>query len=331
MTIPAIPIDPVTAIIEAFEAHDVVALCDGGHGCEQAYALRVALIFDPRFAETVNDIVVESGNALYQSMMDRFISGEDVPEGDICKAWQNTMQPHDVWDRPVYEGLLRHVCDLNKTLPDGRRIRVLLGDPPMDWERVSNAAEFHEVWNAVEDRDSHAAKIIQREVLDKRRRALVIYGGMHFLRKQLAWQSKDGRPAKLQCIPFQDSIVSLLEAQGADVFSVWCAAFFDMSTLQADIRSWQAPSLASIRGTPLGETSFRSYYPHAMFTTQDGAIAETYVDPVRSPVMEEQFDAVVYLGPPSTLTWSQVSPALAGNANYLRMRADRLEWVGLPL
>jgi len=59
MTIPATPIDPVTGVLDAFKSHDVVALCDGGHGCEQAYAFRIALVRDARFSAIVNDIVVE--------------------------------------------------------------------------------------------------------------------------------------------------------------------------------------------------------------------------------------------------------------------------------
>jgi hypothetical protein len=53
MTTTAIPIDPINGILEAFKTHSVVALCDGGHGCEQAYALRVALIRDPRTLSNV--------------------------------------------------------------------------------------------------------------------------------------------------------------------------------------------------------------------------------------------------------------------------------------
>lgn len=41
------------------------------------------------------------------------------------------------------------------------------------------------------DRNSCPAEIIQREVLAKERRALVIYGGMHLLRKNLYWQAKN--------------------------------------------------------------------------------------------------------------------------------------------
>jgi hypothetical protein len=104
MTTRAIANDPICGVLDAFQFNDVVALDDGGHGCEQAYAFRIALIRDPRFPALVNDIVVESGNSLYQGMIDRFISGEDIPDCEIHKAWQNTTQPHDVWDRPVFEG-----------------------------------------------------------------------------------------------------------------------------------------------------------------------------------------------------------------------------------
>ncbi|BCH56791.1 hypothetical protein ACQZ61_23840 [Agrobacterium vitis] len=331
MTTPATANDPITGLLDAFKSHDVVALCDGRHGCEQAYALRRALIRDPRFPALVNDIVVESGNSLYQSIMDLFISGEDIPDREICKAWQNTTQPHDVWDRPVFEGLFRDVRDLNATLPKERQIRVLLGDPPIDWSRVNSAAELQETWNTLEDRDSCAARIIQSEVLAKQRRALVIYGGMHLLRKRLFWQSEEGQAMELESIPRQNSIVSLLEAQGANVYSVWTPVFVDLTTLQSDMCSWHTPSLVPIRGTPLGEASFRSYYPHAMLTKQRDAIVKIHVDPERSPLMEEQFDAILYLGPPSDLSWSEVSPALAADPEYIKMRSERCAWVGMPL
>ncbi|BCF95195.1 hypothetical protein [Paraburkholderia largidicola] len=329
MTTAASPIDPITGVLEAFASHDVVAICDGGHGCEQAYAFRISLIRDARFAHMVNDIVVESGNSLYQEMMDRFVAGEDVPEDTLRQAWQNTTQPHDVWDRPVFEGLFREVREVNTSLPKDRQIRILLGDPPIDWSKISSAEDLVEARNAAGDRDSWPVRIIQREVLAKRRRALVIYGGMHLLRKNLYWQAKNQELVNHQFNPLPDGIVSLLQSQGIEVFSVWVPVFVDLATLQADVTSWPTPSLAHIRGTPLGEASFRSYYPHPIFTRHDDGIEEIYVDPIRSPVMQEQFDAILYLGPPTALTWSQLSPTLSSDPEYIKMRSQRLAWAGM--
>ncbi|CAG9205080.1 hypothetical protein BCAR13_1560007 [Paraburkholderia caribensis] len=47
------------------------------------------------------------------------------------------------------------------------------------------------------------------------------------------------------------------------------------------------------------------------------------------PAMQEQFDAILYLGPPRALTWSQLSPALSSNPEYTKMRSQRLAWAGM--
>lgn len=231
-----------------------------------------------------------------------------------------------MWDRPVFEGLFREVRALNASLPKGRQIRVLLGDPPIDWSKITSAEELEEAWNAVGDRNSCPVEIIRREVLAKQRRALVVYGGMHLLRKNLCWQAKNQEPANHQFSPLPDGIVSLLESQGVEVYSVWVPIFVDLASLQPDVNFWPTPSLVHIHGTPLGEACFRSYYPHAMFAKHDGVIVEIYVEPIRSPLMQQEFDAILYLGPPPGLTWSQISPALSSDPQYIKMRSERLAW-----
>jgi len=110
----------------------VVALGKGDHGNEQGHAFRLSLIRDPRFTTTVNDIVVETGNALYQDLMDRFVQGEDIPDLSLRRIWQNTTQPFTTFDTPIYEEFFRTVRAVNMSLPRARRLRVLLGDPPVD-------------------------------------------------------------------------------------------------------------------------------------------------------------------------------------------------------
>jgi hypothetical protein len=100
---PARALEPIGALIDAFQSHQLVALGDDGHGNEQVHALRVALVRDPRFAATVNDIVVEFGNAKYQDLMDRFLDGASVPDKFLRQVWQNTTMPNPVWDHWVYE------------------------------------------------------------------------------------------------------------------------------------------------------------------------------------------------------------------------------------
>src|SRR5579862_1841485 len=137
----AVPVDAITGILDAFKTHDIVALGEP-HGDEQAAQFRLSLIRDPRFAATVNDIVVESGESSYQLMMDRFIKGENVPEKELQQAWQNTTGPGVIWDAPIYEQLFRAVRDVNASLPNDHKLRVLLGDPPIDWLKVKGPMDI---------------------------------------------------------------------------------------------------------------------------------------------------------------------------------------------
>jgi len=70
---------------------------------------------------------------------------------------------------------------LNVT-PLRRTLRVIAGDPPIDWDNVVSA-EGHGHW--IELRDSYPADLIRRQVLDRGRRALVIYGQGHLQRRNV--------------------------------------------------------------------------------------------------------------------------------------------------
>jgi hypothetical protein len=176
----AVPKDPVEIILDAVRSRPLVALSEGQHWNEQGHRFRLALIRDPRFAASFNDIVVEFGNARYQSVMDRFVAGEDVPDDALRLVWENTTQPNEVWDIPIYEEFFRSVRALNASLPPPRRLRVVLADPPIDWDVVKDKDDILQ-WMG--KRDSFAAETIRTQVLDRHRRALLIFGDGHLWRK----------------------------------------------------------------------------------------------------------------------------------------------------
>ena len=76
----------------------------------------------------------------------------------------------------MYRDFFEAVRSVNQPLPRERRLRVLLGDPPIDWDAIHNRDESR-TWLA--ERDPFPVDLIRREVLAKNRRALVVYGGMH--------------------------------------------------------------------------------------------------------------------------------------------------------
>ncbi len=319
----AIPVDAISGILAAFDTHSVVALGEGNHNNEQGQAFRLSLIRDPRFSAIVKDIVVEFGNARYQDIMDRFVSGEEVLDSELSKVWQNTTQCHSVWDVPIYQEFFQAVRMVNASLPKDRRLRVLLGDPPIDWDRI-DVEDFDKF---MAERDSHPAALIQKEVIAKGRRALVIYGDNHFLRKEIRFVGvtdeclSEGRDAP--------SLVALLErSPGIHVFTIKSyTAGGDIGTLQDDIRSWPQPSLINFHRTVLGTQDYGFYYPGVvMIKLVDGKPQSFKVQP--GIKMEEQFDALLYLGPLSVITYSELSVEQCSDSAYVEMRKKRMAVYG---
>ena len=290
---PTVPLDPITGLLDAYRTHTVVALGEGSHGNDQAHRFRLALIRDPRFSMTVNDIVVESGSARYQDVMDRFVRGENIPADVLARAWRDTTQPSDIWDLPIYEEMFRAVRDVNASLPRERQLRVLLGDPPVEWENVRTLDDLNK-WG---QRDSHAADVVRREVIAKKRRALLVYGDDHFAKRSRAPAAGDEWPANL---------VGQLEKSGTRVFVIHPETRMDLVTMQPDVRSWSNPSLALLEGTALGGAEYEP------------------TPRLRPRRMEELFDAVLYLGSPSEITFSRIDPRLCADTAYMEMRLARL-------
>ena len=163
--------DPTRAILAAFNKHEVVGM-DAAHGNKDLDDLILHLVRDAAFPNEVNDIVVECGNSLYQRILDRYIAGEDVPLSEIRQVWRDTSVSMCSVSG-FYEILFPLVRRINQKLPQSKRLRVLAGDPPLDWSKVKDQSEV------MLDRDANVASVMEREVLSKHRKALMLFGTMH--------------------------------------------------------------------------------------------------------------------------------------------------------
>lgn len=287
----AVPLQAIPAILDLFKAHQVVGLGEGPHGNVEGHAFRLKLIRDPRFATIVNDILVEFGTARHQDVMDRFIRGEAVPRQQLRRAWEDTTNPGTNSDKPMYEEFFTAVRDVNAMLPRDRKLRVLLGDPPIAWEAIRSQSDLRP-WNM--QRDLHAAAVLKRESFAKGRKALAIYGDGHF----------QGRGFKA------NSLVNNIERANVKIFTV-STRYGDLITLQPSVKSWQAPAFAFLKGTVLGKKYYAQYYPMPPAPGWNTVL------------MEDQFDGVLYLGP-SRPTMTLIPASLCRDAAYMRMRLARL-------
>ncbi len=167
------------AMIRLFNTHDTVMFGEV-HDSEQEYQWLSKLVKTPGFSDHVDDIVVEFGNALYQQTVDRYVAGEDVPFDEVQKAWRNTVG--DVLPvSPEYGWLYKAVREANMEHPGKRGIRLVMGSPPADWDKIRSLADLAPYEG---EREQWYARVVKTEVLAKHHHALLIMGAGHFLRGQ---------------------------------------------------------------------------------------------------------------------------------------------------
>jgi hypothetical protein len=167
------PVEAARGIVAAFQHRSVVIIGEV-HWLRQAGDFYVSLVRDPGFQENVQDIVVEFASRNNQPLIDRYIAGEDVSPEELRRIWRDTTKVIS-WESPIYAELLAAVRGVNGKLPPARRLRVLAGDTPIDWNNIHE----HSDWAALGDNNVSIADVIERQVLAKKRRALVILGGNH--------------------------------------------------------------------------------------------------------------------------------------------------------
>jgi hypothetical protein len=281
----------VDVVLEALTTHQLVGIGEA-EGLQNHHDVLQALITDPRLPELVNDIVVEFGNARYQNTIDRFIAGHPVDNAQLRQVWRNTTQsPLNTWDSPVYEQFYRTVRAANWTLPAAKQMRVLLGDPPIDWSKIRNLSQLRGFGS---QRDTHAASVVKTEVLDKNRRALICYGWGHLVHG--------------------GSLVGLIERQTNErVYTIvdLVPLAGDPGGLASTLAAYPRNSVIPTAGTWLGALDAGLMPP-----SLNGGIHTAPTNPWCGTTLGTVIDAGLYEGQPTELTASWPNPAIYLDPTY---------------
>ena len=118
------------------------------------------------------------------------------------------------------------------------------------------------------------------------------------------------------------------------MFSIWTETGIDLSQLQSDVGTWRKPSLVMLQGTVLGSADAARYVPEETPRFASAGNGPDFSKPLpraqwRTLPMQDQFDAVLYLGAPSEITMSRLPPRLCEDRSYMDMRMQRMIWAGM--
>lgn len=185
---------------------------------------------------------------------------------------------------------------INLRLPPGMRLRVLACDPPIDWSKVTGPSDLIPFM----DRDQNIASVMQSEVLEKGRKALMLFGSEHMTHAAGGSSS---------------SAVAIYEQYYPGVtFSIANHEGFaqDNDQLEGQMASWPAPSLTPINGTFLADL------PSSYFFQPPGMLGYPGID------------GYLYMGPRDLLLHQPISSRTVLDNAYIEVLQQRAVTVQAP-
>ncbi len=306
------------AVLDLFHKYEVVGM-SVDHGEKDLDDFIFALIRNPAFPSKVNDIAVECGNSLYQPILDRYIGGEDVSLTEVRPVWRNTTQIQSCGLTSFYEEFFPLVRRINKTLPREKKLRVLAGDSPIDWNKIQTREDRRQYGGG--DRDKSIASVMEKEVLSKHRKALMLFGTFHLFhgmqRSAVATYEKD--------YPNVTYIIADYDGFGRGVPSA--AKYND--ALEERIASWPVPSLVDLKGTWLADMDFAYFFTPILMRTPNGEVHAGFPPGISS--ISKAVDGFLYLGPSRLLLGEHMPASTYMDQDYiaeLRRRAAILNVEG---
>jgi len=304
-------INAVDAIIDAYKEHQVVAIGDV-HGLVEEREFIISLINTPQFYENVKTIVIETGNAKYQDVADDYVNGENIDINELQKIWRDlTSSGIGPTDKMSNQDLFDSVREINAKLPDDERLRIILGDPAIDWSEIETREDFSP-W--LMKRDEVYTEAVLENVYKNDMKGLLICGASHFSRSTNSTVGADNQKPKKTIL---DSIEELYPDS---VYLVQIHMGFgkDNEHLEEKLEEISTPSILLIENTWIGELPSSSSslnsdvkgnagYGNASIgsgNTEKGENEKMQkkVMPTEVQTKEEVMDAYLYLGRASSLT-----------------------------
>ena len=165
-----------------------------------------------------------------------------MPFAEVRKVWRNTTQSM-CGQSGFFEQFFPLVRAINQKLPTTKRLRVLAGDPPIDWEKVKTSEEASKFL----DRGPSIVSVMEKEVLSKHRKALMLFGTFHLMHGT----------ETVMCQPTRKTIRTSRLSSAILAFTTRTGA----SDRSARSHCGPYPSLAITKGTWLGALSLSDIFP----------------------------------------------------------------------
>ncbi len=296
-------------MIETFQHYNIIGLGEGLHGLENSHRFFQMLFDNKKIQSLINFIIVEFANTDYQDIIDKFIFGENVEIQDIRKIWRESTQCIGSFgEAPVYLNLLKKIRNINLTLPNDKKIRVLGGDPSIDWNTIHNLDDYRK---KIELRKIFPAHLAMKYGVLGNQKVLFIYSGLHLTKisdetsPETHWSITTHINKKY---PGAMKVIEILNTKELH--------------LQKETENWPLYSIIDVQENFSGELPAEKLFPE-MYNDKGKVIL------YRGYKIKDLFDALLYVGPTKKWKISEIPNNIFSDEKFLIELNRRREILGL--
>ncbi|WP_370978717.1 hypothetical protein [Agaribacterium sp. ZY112] len=261
-----------TAVLKAFETHNVVAIGDYHWNTPVMEAI-TQLVTQPKFNSKIQHIVVEFGNSRHQDLLNRYLEGKDASTKELEKVYRDSLF-FTAWMPTVYQNFFATVRQHNLSVDASQRIKITLAEEAFNWEKTTE----HNQWKkAASTKTDHFFSTVKQSI-DKKEKTLMVFGAFHIIKLPTSL----AKNIEKEQLP----LVTRIElAYPGEVYTVW--PLTDPTITQA-LAELPEPSIISVTDSALKDVKFIDMLPKAR-------IRLSRLDS-RDLLLSDLIDAVLFVG-----------------------------------
>jgi hypothetical protein len=154
---------PVDYVLDLFDEHDLVIVCERFHGETTQWDLLFELVSDERFSSGVGHVFTELGVSNLQPALDELMATPALDDGELNRRLLHIYRDlsfHPMWAKSNFFDFLARVYRLNQTLEPGHRITIHFSDMPFEWKGMT-AERYASFQETLGERD----RVMARQVI----------------------------------------------------------------------------------------------------------------------------------------------------------------------
>ena len=187
-------------VIDLFETHDIVILCERFHAEFTQYELFLDIVKDPYFIDNVGNVYTEVGvsnmNAKVNSFLNTPMNDSITEREEVSKIFRE-YDDTPYWHCHSCPWLMTEIHELNQSLPQDKKIGLHPVDVAFNWADYQTSSKYGTYLFAQDKRDSIMSNTIiqlfEKQKIDssKRTKALVIMNYRHAFIKDFEYIDKE--------------------------------------------------------------------------------------------------------------------------------------------